>query len=100
MWNSLAWLLGLEEFTSIDAVAVTLSAEWASGAGALFWTVLGALVTCTLFVAFYLKWQSGGPRVIRLALGICRGLLLSLLVLTLAEPVLTLNTRQSRPPLV
>ena len=100
MRNSLAWLLGLEDFTSIDHIAIALSAGWAQGSGHFFWALLGLTLACVGGITFYLKWQPAGARPVRVLLGICRGLLLSLLVLTLAEPVLTVNTTQLRSPLV
>ena len=100
MRNSLAWLLGLEDFSSIDHAAITLSADWAQGSGYVFWAILGLALACAGGITFYLKWQPAGARTVRELLGICRGLLFSLLVLTLAEPVLTVTTPQLRSPLV
>ena len=100
MRNSLAWLLGLEDFSSIDHAAITLSADWAQGSGSVFWAILGLALACAGGITFYLKWQPAGARTVRVLLGICRGLLFSLLVLTLAEPVLTVTTAQLRSPLV
>ncbi|MBB73020.1 MAG: hypothetical protein CMJ75_00755 [Planctomycetaceae bacterium] len=100
MRNSLAWLLGLEDFSSIDDAAITLSADWAQGAGHFFWALLGLALACAAGITFYLKWQPAGARSVRVLLGISRGLLLSLLILTLAEPVITVTTAQLRSPLV
>jgi hypothetical protein len=96
MTRIIGWLLGLDHVDSIDDIEVALAAPWAQDG--LFWLCAGCAVFVVLSVIFYLRFQTRGSRAIRLGLAISRGLLLSLLLVTLAYPVLRItSTRQPSP---
>ena len=98
MMQALSWLLGIEELQSVDRFRLALTAPWIQGK--LFWLALacgGLIVGAT---AFYLKLQHRGSRRVRFCLGVWRGALLSLLLVTLASPVLELTGSRLLRPLV
>lgn len=89
-------LLGISDATAIDAIEPALAAPWAQSSA--FWVVLACVLALVGSLVFYVKYQTKGTRAGRIALGVCRGLLLALLILTLADPVLRLTvTRELRP---
>jgi hypothetical protein len=95
--NASDWLaraLGVEEGGSIESVRLSFGAPWASETPG--WVFFGCLALSGLAVAFYLRAQPRGGRGIRLALAVCRGLLLCLLFLILADPIREI-TYTSRP---
>ncbi len=94
------WLLGLDDVVSIDEIEPTLAAPWASNEYGAFWVILAIGAVMAAALVFYLKWQDRGSRSARIALGIARGVILALLVLTLAEPVLRLTTTSRQNPTV
>lgn len=94
------WLLGLEDVVSIDEIEPTLAAPWAADEYGPFWVVLAIAAGLAGALAFYLRWQDRGSRAARTALGVARGALLGLLILTLAEPVLRLTTTSRQTPTV
>ena len=94
------WLLGLEDVVSIDEIEPTLAAPWAADEYGPFWVVLAIAAGLAGSLAFYLRWQDRGSRAARTALGVARGALLGLLILTLAEPVLRLTTTSRQAPTV
>jgi hypothetical protein len=98
MTGMIGWLLGLENASSIDDIDPSFAASWA--AENAFWGFFGVVVLAVLSLWFYLKRQPRGPWSARLALGLCRGLLLALLFLTLANPVLRVSLTNRQPPLV
>ncbi|MFM7844302.1 MAG: hypothetical protein ACKPEY_08750, partial [Planctomycetota bacterium] len=87
----LGWLIGLENVASIDQVEPSLAAPWAADEFGTFWVVLALVAVIVLALTFYLRFENRGTRGLRIALGVTRGLLLGLLVLTLADPVLRLT---------
>jgi hypothetical protein len=91
-------LLGLEETQAIQRVEPALAAPWAQSAPA--WLLFGCLGFLVLAIVFYTRYQYGHRRGARMTLAISRALLLSLLLLILAEPVLTVRiTSRLRPSL-
>lgn len=93
------WLLygiwGIESFD--DYPELDFAASWAQGPGR-FWVYFAAVAVAVLAISFYLQLQKKGTKPFRLTLGLCRGLLLALLVFTLADPIFRLSiTRQHRP---
>jgi hypothetical protein len=90
------WLLGIDNVTAIDEIDASLAAPWASEGP--FWVFLGAAALVALALAFYLKFQPKGPIGPRFSLGVCRGLLLALLLVTLADPVLRLTVVNQQKP--
>lgn len=91
-------LLGLEDLQSVDSVEVGFSASWA--AGVEFWILLGCLALVLLGLVFYLKLQRRGPHWLRTVLGFSRGILLAMLLLTLAGPVLRLSGKRVEKPVL
>jgi hypothetical protein len=98
MNEALGWLLGLKNVKSIDEIAPSLAAPWA--AQGTFWVVFGLAALLVVALVFYVKFQHRGSRAARLALGLSRGLLLALLLLTLADPVLRVSLTDVKPPLL
>ena len=96
----LGWLLGLDNVTAIDQIDPTFIAPWASEEFGTFWVCLGAVALLVLSIAFYMRSQSKAAKQVRLSLGVCRGVLLSLLFVTLADPSLRLTLTNIREPLV
>jgi len=91
-------MLGLGETQAIERVAPSLAAPWAHDAPA--WLLFGCLALFALVAAFYAKYQAQRRIRPRIMLTIARGLLLSLLLLILAEPILTVTiTSRLRPAL-
>jgi hypothetical protein len=96
MTRFLGWLLGIDNVTSIDEIDASLAAPWA--AEGAFWVFLAAAALLALSLVFYLRYQAKGPVGPRISLAICRGLLLSLLFITLADPVLRLTVVNKQKP--
>ncbi|MDX1946364.1 MAG: hypothetical protein SFU86_13265 [Pirellulaceae bacterium] len=95
MTHWIGWLLGIDNVTSIDEIGLSLAAPWAESP---FWVFLGAVALVALALVFYLRYQAKGPVGPRVSLGICRGLLLALLLFTLADPVLQLTVTNKQLP--
>lgn len=91
-------LLGLDETQAIQQVEPSLAAPWAQSAPA--WLLFGCLGAALVAVLFYTRYQFGRRRGARVLLAISRAALLSLLLVILAEPVLTVRiTSRLRPAL-
>ncbi len=89
-------LIGLDNVTSIDETEVSLGAAWVQGG--LFWLVLGCVALFATAIVFYIAFQPRGRLPMRIALGVCRGLILVLLLLTLAKPILHTTVTSEQPP--
>src|SRR5688500_13531083 len=89
MIRAFGWLLGIEQATAIDRLDVSLAAPWAQEGA--FWVFLLVVILVGAALAFYIRLQQKGPPAPRVALGLFRGLLLALLLFTLADPVLQLT---------
>src|SRR4029079_6342210 len=89
MTELLGKMLGIENVESIDSISVALATRWAEEH--LFWVFLLAASLVAGAVMFYWRFQSHGSARRRIALGVCRGLLLVLLLVALADPVLRLK---------
>jgi hypothetical protein len=98
MTRWIGWLLGIDNVTAIDEIDASLAAPWA--AEGAFWVFLGAAALVALSLVFYLRYQAKGPVGPRLSLALCRGLLLALLFITLADPVLRLTVVNKQKPFV
>jgi hypothetical protein len=96
MTNFYGWLLGLENVTAIDELDPSLAAPWAQEGP--FWVFLGAVALIALAVLFYFRFQPRGSLGARIGLASCRGLLLGILFLTLADPVLRITMTNKQYP--
>lgn len=96
MIRTLGWLLGIENATAIARPDVSLAAPWATDGA--FWVFLIAAALIVGSLVFYLRFQQKGPTGPRIALGLFRGVLLALLVFTLADPVLQLTFENRQAP--
>lgn len=96
MIRALGWLLGIENATAIDRIDVSLAAPWA--ADSAFWVFLIAAGFIAGSLIFYVKWQQKGPRGPRIALAVFRGILLALVLFTLADPILQLIVENKQAP--
>lgn len=100
MWNKIfGWLLGLDEVEVLRIEGAGLAASWAQGSG-LFWVFFGVICLLVIALFFYLKFQQRGTPTSRFALAICRGLLLALLFVTLADPFIRLYDESRSQPLL
>ena len=96
MTRWLGWFLGIENATAIDGIGLSFAAPWAQGSG--FWVFLACVVAVVGAIAFYLRFQPKGGSGLRMSLGLCRGLILAMLVLTLADPILRLTVTNLQKP--
>ena len=99
-WETIqGWLLGIDAAEEVRIEKIELGAAWAQDAGR-FWVWFGA--ACLLVVAymFYMKFQTRGTGSSRAILATCRGLLLVLVFLTLADPWIRLRSEHQTPPLL
>jgi len=87
-------LMGIENLRSIEEIRPSLAAPWASPA----WVFFGCLGLTALAFVFYLKYQKRSLFT-RIALACSRAILLSLLLLILAEPILTVQLTSRPKPL-
>lgn len=90
--------LGLENVTAIRQLKPSLAAPWAHHAAA--WVFFGCLGLSFLAFVFYFKYQPPGRRVSRFVLASLRALVLSLLLVFLADPVLTIELTSHPRPLL
>jgi hypothetical protein len=94
----LGTLLGLDNMKSIEAAEPSFAAPWASHAPA--WVLFACLALSALAFVVYLRYQPGKHRKSRMGLAVVRAIVLSLLVVMLADPVLTFKlTNTPRPQL-
>lgn len=91
-----SWLLGLDQVASLESAAWGFSAPWAQDRA--FWLGLGALLLIAAGVYFYRRHQTRGSLRARTLLGVVRGGLLALLVVTLAAPVVRWTWKSVQPP--
>lgn len=96
--NWLAWLLDLEDVQRISGVSASFAASWAEGRG--FWIALACCVLVAAALLVYTRLQTRGSARSRGLLGVLRGGLLCLLLLTLANPILHLTLTEIRRPRV
>ena len=89
-------LVGLDSVTSIDSAKTSLAAPWAQHGPA--WVFFACLAAVAVSVLVYLRYQPGKHVKGRMALAAVRALLLSLLVVMLADPILTLKLTSSPRP--
>jgi hypothetical protein len=98
MIRTFGWLLGIEQATSIDQLDVSLAAPWVQDKA--FWIFLLVVALMVGSLLFYLRLQQRGSVAQRIALGLFRGALLALLLVTLADPVLEMTLSSRRRPLL
>ena len=91
-------LLGYEKVTRIDHARPYFGAEWARSYPML--VVFGCLGCFVFAFLFYWKGQTRGSKLARTTLGLLRGLVLSLLLLILADPILELTLTSHPRPLL
>ena len=90
-------LLDLDNVHSIESVEPSLAAPWAHNSSG--WLFFGCLAFSVLAVLFYFRCQRG-KLAVRVLLAVFRALVLSLLLLALAEPILTIKVAsRTRPAL-
>lgn len=91
-------LLGLDKTTEVSKPELSLAAPWAHDAPA--WLVLGCIGVVLLAIVFYIRYQHIHRVRSRLVLTVFRAAVLSLLVVILAQPTLTLRTTSQLRPLL
>jgi hypothetical protein len=92
----IGWLMGVENLQSIDAARVSLAAPWAQNGPA--WALFGCAALAALAIVFYSRYQPSTRKKTLTMLAASRAVLLSLLLLILAEPVLKMEfTSRPRP---
>ena len=90
--------LGLQDVESIEQVSLTFGEAWAQRGPA--WLLFGAIIFVIASILFYTRYQQRGHAGTRIALGITRGLLLTLIFLCLADPVITFKLISHPRPLL
>jgi len=91
-------LLGLDEAQAIDRIRPSLAAAWVRDGSA--WLLFGCIGLVALALVFYVRYQGGRRLGPRMGLAAARALVLCLLLVILAEPVLTVRvTSRLRPTL-
>jgi len=91
-------LLGLQEAQTIEGYEASLAAPWAQDAPA--WVLFACIGLVAATVLFYTRFQRNRSARVRIVAGIFRAVVLCLLLLLLAEPILTVTvTSQKRPAL-
>lgn len=91
-------LLGVEDVQSIESAKPSFAAPWAGRAPA--WVFFACLAVVAAAVVLYLRYQPGKHRKGRIGLAVLRAVVLSLLVIMVADPVLTMKlTSFPRPQL-
>jgi hypothetical protein len=96
MYQWLGKLLGLDDVSGVNSASVSLAAPWAQDSA--FWVYLVAAGLVVAAVVFYLKLQTQGSTPWRVGLGVVRGLILALLLITLADPVLRITLLHKQSP--
>jgi hypothetical protein len=91
-------LLGIHNVRSIENIEPSFGATWAHRAPVLVF--VGCLLLAAVAAFFYARYQPTSRRKTRIALGVFRALLLGLLLVILAEPVLTVKLTSSPRPLL
>ncbi|MGY8767164.1 MAG: hypothetical protein ACKVH8_01870 [Pirellulales bacterium] len=94
----IGWLLGIDGATSIDGIHVSLAAPWAEKSS--FWVFLGCVAALCLAIWFYWKFQDKLSPKYRVIFGTARGILLAMLILTLADPILQITATNDPQPIV
>jgi hypothetical protein len=92
----LGWLLGMARVSGVDEIDFALAAPWVQQN--VFWLCLAIVALLGLSVVFYRRFHTRGSTRTRTVLGVSRGLLLALVLLTLAAPVLRVTLTSVRPP--
>jgi len=87
-----------EDVSRIERFRVTLVAPWATGVS--LWLVLFCAMAAAVAIYFYAKGQTSAKKGARIGLGICRALVLVLLVIMLAEPVLEAEVSSTPRPMM
>ena len=96
MTNLLGRLLGVDGAERIEDYGLSLAAPWAADGPA--WLLFGCAGLAFAAVVFYARFQFRNHPRTRVALTILRAAALSLLLLILAEPILTVSiTSENRP---
>ena len=91
-------LLGLDGTQAIAEIRPSLAAPWVGGGSA--WLLFGWIGLVALALVFYVRFQGRRRLRPRIALFVVRAFLLSLLLVILAEPILTVRvTSRLRPTL-
>ena len=93
-----AWLLGLDAIDSIERAELFLAAPWVQRG--MFWLFLAVVLSYLAAFYYYRKLEQRGSKGARSLLGVLRGSLLALLVITLATPFIRLTTKQSVRPTI
>ncbi len=94
----IGWLLGIENAQSIDQIEPTFAANWAHNGPA--WVFFGCVALAALSIVYYYRYQSFKHPRMRIVLTVFRAAVLSVLLIILADPVLTVKTVSSPRPLL
>ena len=96
------WIRGLMERLSGLPGGETVQSRWSFAASwsDSGWLVFGCAALMAGSLLFYLRFQSRGSRKARAALGVIRGTILCLLLLTLADPIREQVREEHPPPLL
>jgi hypothetical protein len=90
--------LGLEQTQKVEDYQATLGAAWAHHSPV--WLLFGCLGLVIIAAVFYGRYQQKRQRKARVVMALFRGLALCLLLLLLAEPILSINVVSRKRPLL
>lgn len=99
-WSAtlIGWLVGTNDLSEIQDFDLSLPTSGILGKPMALMVL--TFLFCGTSVVYYLFFQQRGSRKLRVLLGIGRGLLLSLIGLTLADPILRLDVNTLHNPVV
>jgi len=95
--QALGWLLGVDDLQTVDQIRFSFAAPWASDPT---WLVVGVLATVAFALWYYYRIQQGLTSRMSFPLAILRGLVLVLLLVTLADPTVRLTANRELTPIV
>ncbi|MCA9114827.1 MAG: hypothetical protein KDA79_07040 [Planctomycetaceae bacterium] len=96
------WLRSVfEQFSGLSG-SETVRSRWSFAASwfSSGWLLFACLALIAGSLLFYLRFQSHGSRKARFALGLLRGTILCLLLITLADPIREVTREEHPPPLL
>lgn len=94
----LGWLLGISDVETVDSVGLSFSAPWAAEDPT--WLIVGCLAAIGFAVWYYTRIQTGLTSWPTAALATTRGVILVLLIVTLADPTVRLTANRMLKPVL
>ncbi|GAA4437083.1 hypothetical protein [Bremerella cremea] len=93
----LGWLLGISDVESVDGVRFSLAAPWAADPT---WLIVGCAAAVGFAIWYYTRIQSGLSTIPAAALAATRAIILTILIVTLADPTVRLTANRLLQPVL